>query len=141
MTHLPQSDNSPLPQPDPRSESHWEGLARGVLVLRRCGVCGALNHPIADECRLCESPQLVWDEVAPGVRLYSWTVEERSVIQGMIPPYVVAQVTPAECEDGAVRLIGTLIGDPADLELGMLLTLCPRAVPASDVVIATYVPA
>lgn len=137
----PQTDRSPLPLPDAGSAPHWDGLARGALVLRRCDLCEALNHPIAVGCRLCGSDQLSWTDVDPAVRLFSWTVEGRAVIEGMSPPYVVVQVTPAECEDGAVRLIGNYLGDPDRLEIGMGLVLEPLVIPSSDVTIAMYVPA
>jgi uncharacterized protein len=141
MTTLPQSDRSPLPQVDEASAPHWNGLARGVLTLRRCRVCRALNHPVVETCRLCENPGLEWEDVGPEVRLYSWTVEVRPVIPGMVPPYVVAQVTPAECEDGDVRLVGTLLADPDQLQLGMPLVLQPVTAPGSDRHLAVYVPA
>ena len=141
MNPLPQSDTSPLPDIDERSAPHWEGLARGALVLRRCGVCRALNHPVADACRVCDSPRLIWVDVEPKVQLFSWAVELRAVIQGMVPPYVIAQVTPTGCEDGEVRLIGTLLADPDDLEIGMTLVLSPVTPPAADTAIATFVPA
>lgn len=142
MTELPQTDRSPLPRVDEESAPHWDGLARGVLTLLRCGVCRALNHPVASACRACESPRLEWEDVGTDVRLYSWTVEVRPVIQGMAPPYVIAQVTPAECEDGDVRLIGTLLVEPdRQPELGMALTLRTVPAPGSERHLAVYVPA
>ncbi|WP_148573814.1 Zn-ribbon domain-containing OB-fold protein [Nocardioides caldifontis] len=141
MTTLPQDDRSPLPHVDDASAPHWDGLARGVLTLRRCTVCRALNHPAAEECRVCENIPLEWVDIGREVRLYSWTVEVRPVVQGMRPPYVVGQVTPAECEDGDVRLVGTLLADPERLELGMPLLLQPVMAPGSERHLAVYVPA
>jgi uncharacterized OB-fold protein len=140
MTQLPQSTSSPLPLIDSGSAPHWEGLARGALVLRRCDVCTAVNHPAAGDCRVCESPQLTWSEVSPIVRLYSWAVEERSVIAGMVPPYVIAQVTPSECADGDVRVVGTVLADASALTIGMSLQLRPETAPGSDIALATFVP-
>jgi uncharacterized OB-fold protein len=140
VTSPPHNALSPLPAVDDASAPHWDGLKRGVLVVRRCDVCDALNHPIARECRVCESPQLRWVEVGTVVSLYSWAVETRPVIPGMEPPYVIAQVTPVECEDGAVRLVGTLLADPRELEIGMPLELRAVLAPGSGRHLATYVP-
>lgn len=139
MNRLPQTDRSPLPTVDERSAPHWEGLARGVVTLPRCRVCRVLNHPVAELCRECDSPQLEWEEVGDRVRLFSWAVEVREVIQGMAAPYVVVQVVPEECGPDGVRLIGTLLADPEGLVLGDELVLRPAVAPGSDVHLATYV--
>ena len=136
---VPQTDSSPIPVADDLTRPYWTGLSDGDLVLPSCQVCGALNHPIATTCRACSSPRLEWLTVSPVGRLFSWTVEGRRVIEGMDPPYVIAQMTPAGCEDGEVRLIGTLlVADPATLHIGAEVRLAPAVRPGSDVSLAFF---
>lgn len=141
MNHIPQTEHSPLPQPDERSTPYWDALGRGELMLQRCSVCNRLNHPAATRCRVCESTRLGWSVVEPRGRLYSWAMEPRPIIPGMEPPYVIAQVTPNGCEDGAVRLACTiLLDDPSVLEINMPVRLVPAVVPGSDVTLAHFGP-
>ena len=124
MTQLPQTGSAPVPGPDDATAPYWEALSRGELLMRACLVCGALSHPIADICRVCDSPRLGWKPVGSGGRLFSWVVERRPVIEGMDAPYIVAQVTPDGCEDGDVRLIGTLlVDDSSSIEIGARVKL------------------
>jgi uncharacterized OB-fold protein len=108
------------------------------MLLRSCLVCGRLSHPIADHCRICESPRLEWKSVGSGGRLFSWVVEGRPVIVGMEPPYVIAQVTPDGCEEGEVRLVGTLLGDPSNIEIGAPVRVVPSAAPDLSVPLAFF---
>jgi uncharacterized protein len=140
MSHVPQTELAPIPCPDERTAPYWQGLERGELLLQRCSVCGNLSHPIADRCRVCDSPRLEWSQVEGTGALFSWAVEGRTVIDGMEPPYVIAQVTPAGCDEGDVRLIGTLlVEDPSVLELGAPVRLVPSAPPGSSVQLAFFV--
>lgn len=138
MIDLPFSETSPLPAPVAEDLPYWDGLARGALVLKHCGVCGATNHPIARRCGRCESPGLEWREFGAEVELFSWVVEARPVIPGMKTPYVVAQVTLPGHADGEVRLVGTIIADPSALRIGMPLTLEPSKIPGADRSLAVY---
>ena len=139
MSRGPQTSSSPIPDPDERSAPYWEALGRGELVLQRCSVCDALNHPATATCRVCDSGQLGWTPVLPSGRLFSWTVEGRAIIPGFTPPYVIAQVTPDDCEDGTVRLICTLlVDDPSVLCLDMPVRLLTAAAPGSTVTLAHY---
>lgn len=138
----PQSDRSPVPSPDGTTAPFWQALSEDRLVLRACEVCGSLDHPGSVACRRCESPQLGWREVAPTGTLFSWAVEARAVIEGMVPPYVVAQLTPAGCDEGGVRLVGTLLTDDPDaLRLGMALRVRSSALPGSDLSVLVFEPA
>ena len=65
-------------------------------------------------------------------------VEQRTIIPGVEPPYVIAQVTPEECNtDGGVRLVCTLLTDhPADLKIGIRVRLQAAAPPGADTALA-----
>jgi len=135
----PQLAGSPLPAFDEHSAPYWRALGRGELVLPQCEVCGALNHPIARICRLCESGQLGWTRVEPRGRLFSWAVEHRSVIPGFEPPYVIAQVTPAGCSEGEVRVSCTLlVDDPTTLAIDMPVVLVTAQAPGAETVLAHF---
>jgi uncharacterized OB-fold protein len=141
MIRIPQTEQSPLPEPDDRSAPYWDALTRAELLLQRCAVCQTLNHPAAECCRVCESTQLLWSRVEPRARLFSWVVETRAIIPGVEPPYVIAQVTPVGCEDGAVRLVCTLlVDDLSALAFDMPLRLETAAVPGASVRLAYFVP-
>jgi uncharacterized OB-fold protein len=138
----PQTETSPLPGVDARTEAYWAALARGELLLQACEVCGARSHPAAVECRVCTSARLAWSSVEPSGTLFSWAVEQRAVISGMQPPYVIAQVTPGGCLPGEVRLVGTLlVDDPATLEIGMPVRLVSARAPGSTIALGHFAPA
>jgi uncharacterized OB-fold protein len=142
VTRVPQAEGSPIPQPDEDSAPFWEGLAQGRLMLRQCQVCTALTHPAETSCHVCESPLLRWAEVPARGRLFSWAVERRSVIPGLTPPYIIAQLTPEGCDEGSVRLVGNLLTDaPESLVLGMPLMVRSGALPGSDVALVYFEPA
>jgi uncharacterized OB-fold protein len=140
MSHSPQTERSPLPQPDARSAPYWRSLADSQLLLLECDVCRARNHPNATTCRLCVSGRLDWKPVPPSGRLFSWAIELRAVIPGMQPPYVIAQVTPDGCDDGGVRLAGTLlVEDPSVLQIDLPVRLVFTPAPGSDVTLLRFV--
>jgi uncharacterized OB-fold protein len=140
-TRSPQVIGSPLPAADEHSAPYWQALERGELTLPKCEVCGALNHPIDRICRVCESGQLSWSRVEPRGRLYSWAIEHRPVIPGFDPPYVIAQVTPAGCAEGEVRVSCTLlVDDPAALAIGMPVVLATATAPGAKTMLAHFVP-
>lgn len=139
MNRVPQTESSPIPLPDGETAPYWEALRHGELWLRRCLVCASLSHPIVTCCRVCDSPRLQWESVGSGGRLYSWVIEERPVIEGMKPPYVIAQVTPDGCAEGDVRLIGTLLADdPSTVEIGARVRLDSSAVLGLPVPLAIF---
>lgn len=138
----PHGDRSPVPQPDEETAPFWAALADERLLLRSCEVCGSLDHPDAVVCWRCDSPQLVWSEQPLRGTLFSWAIEGRTVIEGMEPPYVVAQLTPTGCDEGTVRLVGTLLTEaPEELRIGMPLTIGRVVVPGSDLSILVFEPA
>ena len=110
----------PLPVPTPTSRPFWDGLARGVVRLQRCGACeGWVFYP-RSRCSHCLADALEWHEVSGAATLYSWTVCERAPSPHFASwtPYVLAVVELAE----GVRMTTLLeTGAPDALHAGMAL--------------------
>ena len=54
---------------DAASEAWFEGLAEGVLLIRRCAACGHQCRPDAEACTACESRELRWAETVGTARV------------------------------------------------------------------------
>ncbi|MPS27052.1 MAG: hypothetical protein E2576_17310 [Alcaligenaceae bacterium] len=88
-----------------------EAAGRGVLLLPRCGDCGAWQWPPRAACRHCGGA-LDWRQASGGGRLSTWSVVTRAPrpeLQADVP-YVVAFV---ELDEG-VRLFARIVGTGAD---------------------------
>ncbi|MGW4368520.1 thiolase C-terminal domain-containing protein [Nocardia takedensis] len=107
----------PLPLLTLDTEFFWTSGADGVLRLRHCRSCDALQHPPQPVCRYCRGHDLDVRAVSGVATLASFTVNHRFGGPGLPPPYVVATV--ALVEDPRIRLTTNIIdADPADLRLG-----------------------
>ncbi|MGH0032775.1 MAG: OB-fold domain-containing protein [Myxococcota bacterium] len=109
-----------IPRPRPARSSDndffWAGVARGELLIQRCGSCKALRHPPGPMCPDCQS--LDWDTVTASGRghVYSFVVAHHPPIPPFEYPNLVVLV---ELEEGT-RLVSNLVGvDPADVAIGM----------------------
>lgn len=116
----------PVPVPDEQSEAYWSAAARHVLVLARCGRCGAFSHPPDVVCPHCGStdPGFSPTQVDGAGRVRSWTVMRQSFLPGFDEevPFVLVDVELADQPE--VRLIGRLLDGPdAPLALGAAVRL------------------
>jgi len=104
------------PEPDEESGPFWDGLARGVVLLQRCGHCGHHRFPRLPSCPFCGTPGGI-DVAVPGTgTVYSWVRVHRAMTPNVGPgdlPYVVATVDL----DGGGRLFGRLV-DGTDVRIG-----------------------
>ena len=110
----------PLPVPTPTSQSFWDGLAEGRVMLQRCGACGSWVFYPRERCSHCLADALAWHEVSGAARLYTWTLCERppSPHFNAWGPFLLAVV---ELEEG-VRMTSNLVdADAATLKAGMAL--------------------
>lgn len=108
----------PIPHPTPDTQPYWDGLARGALLIQRCGDCGKLRHYPRPVCDGCWSMAHDWAEAGGGGAVHSWTVCHHPFHIGFKAqsPYVLLTV---ELDEG-VRAMGQLRGmDPAGLRLGL----------------------
>jgi uncharacterized protein len=94
----------------------WEGVARGQLLIQRCGGCETLRHPPRPMCDRCQSTE--WDTVTASGSgtVYSYVVHHHPPLPGVTTPHPVLLVELAE----GVRLVAqAAIGtDPEDVEIG-----------------------
>ncbi len=100
----------PRPSTNADSAFFWEGLAQGVLRVRRCLGCGALSHPPEPMCSTCQS--LDWEpiDLSGRGRIYSYVVAHHPPIPPFRYPHPIALV---ELEEGP-RVVAELVGVAAD---------------------------
>jgi uncharacterized protein len=106
---------------------YWAAARRGVILLQRCGDCGAVLHPPAPVCPGGIEHELEWFQARGFGRLVSFT----SVVHAAHPavqdrlPYLIALV---ELDEGP-RIICNLASDQAEpgAEARVVLRLGPAA--------------
>lgn len=108
----------PLPQPAKWSKPFWEGARQHRLLLRKCNVCGKIDHPPYMFCSNCMSEDHHWIEASGKGKLYTFT---STVFAAPLPfladlPYIVAMV---DLEEGARMLSNIVESEPGELEIGM----------------------
>jgi uncharacterized OB-fold protein len=88
---------------------YWAAARRGVILLQRCGDCGAVLHPPAPVCPGGAGHELEWFEASGRGRLASFT----SVVHAVHPavqdrlPYLIALV---ELEEGPRIICNLALG-------------------------------
>ncbi len=106
------------------TQPFWDATARHALVAAQCASCGAFRMPPTPFCPQCRSQAIDWRTLSGQGTVYSYTVVERAIMEGMEAhlPYV-----PAVIElDGAggVRLISNVVdAELADISVGMRVTV------------------
>jgi uncharacterized OB-fold protein len=96
------------PVATPESEPFWSGLARGEIVLLRCGACARFTYLAEPGCPWCGAADVTPEAVDGRGMLYSFTVCYTEFGPGMETPYVIGIVSPA-CEP-EVRIVTNIVG-------------------------------
>lgn len=65
------------PFADADSESWWQALQRGELLIQGCGECGRLRWPARAMCNECGSFEWDWVSAKGSGTVASWTVTHR----------------------------------------------------------------
>jgi uncharacterized protein len=101
----PTEQIAPLVSAD--SRPFYDALARGTLLLQRCGQCQRFRHPPAPVCPYCASAQSRWAAASGKGTVHSFTKYHRSFLPAFeaLIPYSVVNVQLAE----GPRLIGRLV--------------------------------
>ncbi len=114
MSGLP----TPSPMPNLETREFWEGLDRGVFLLRRCDGCG--NHIWYPRfvCPACHSTDTSWVESSGKGTVYTYTVVRRPPggPWNEAVPFVVGYV---ELEEGPRVLSNIVDVDPNAVTVGM----------------------
>lgn len=107
-----------LPMVEEESRPHWDGLADGRLVIKRCNSCGEHHHYPRPFCPSCWSEDVEWVEASGDATLYTWSLVHVNDLPpfGQQVPYVAAVVDLAEGPRLMTRIVGA---EPDSLECGM----------------------
>jgi uncharacterized OB-fold protein len=112
MSALP----APVPEVHPETQEFWDGTARGVLLLQRCGACGSVVWYPRYVCSSCHGTDLVAFEASGTGTLYSFTLTTRGILDYKdCGPYVLALV---QLDEGPKMMTNIVDTDPAELEIG-----------------------
>lgn len=97
---------------DAWTEPFWEAAARRELVLPRCADCGTYRMPPTPFCPKCRSQAIDWTRHDGSGLLYSYTIVDRVLIEGMEEslPYVPAVVEFPDAQ--GIRLISNIVDCP-----------------------------
>lgn len=108
----------PLPVPDLDSAPYWEAAKQHKFHLPKCSACGAYAFPPRSNCPRCLSKDMVWTELSGRGTVYTYAVMHDTLIRGMDPPFVIAQV---ELEDQpGLRLTSNILDCPiGEVKVGM----------------------
>ena len=108
----------PLPLPDIDSKPYWDAALRHRLMMPRCRACGFLSFPPHHFCRRCTSGDLEWAEVDGRGTVYTYSIMHDTLVRGLDPPYVLAQVE-LDAQPGLRMVCNILECDPRDVRIGM----------------------
>jgi uncharacterized OB-fold protein len=101
------------------AKPHFEGCARGELMIPYCPGCERFFFYATVLCPRCHTPDWEWRQASGLGTVYSFTVVHRRLGPGLPAPYVVGVV---ELEEG-VRLMTNLVDFDEDrLAIGALVT-------------------
>jgi uncharacterized OB-fold protein len=110
----------PPPNPSALTAPFWEHASRRELVRPRCDACGRSFFTPQVACPECLSESWTWTLSSGLGRIYSHTTCHRAPAPGFEVPYVLAVV---DLEEGWSMLTDVVECDPADVEIGMAVTV------------------
>ncbi|HEX2793283.1 MAG TPA: OB-fold domain-containing protein [Croceicoccus sp.] len=115
----------------------WEAAAMRELVLPCCAACGTYRMPPTPFCPNCHSQSIDWMRHAGAAVLYSYTIVDRVLIDGMEGslPYVPAVVEFPDAQ--GIRLITNIV----DCRIGALRVDAPVELTWIEPVPGTVLPA
>jgi uncharacterized protein len=130
-------DGRAAPVVTPESEPFWSGLARGEIVLLRCGACARWTYLPAPGCPWCGCSDVAPEVVDGHGALYSFTVCYAEFGPGLETPYVVGIVSPT-CEP-EVRIVTNIVNCRVrDVRIGA--AVAPLIVPTDSGHLLLYEP-
>ncbi len=71
----------------PGATIYWEGVANGLVKIRRCGDCGRHSHPRQESCEHCYSGSLEWVTVSGEGEIYTYSTVHRPPAGRLEQPY------------------------------------------------------
>ena len=116
-----------LPQPTKVSKPFWDSCKAEAMEIQRCGDCGVYAYYPVYICPECASRNLKWTRVSGKGSVYTYTVAEHSMFEGVEGAVVVALI---ELEEGAMMTSNIKTNDPNGVRVGMPVKLIYE--PVSD---------
>ena len=110
----------PLPKPTAWSQPFWDGAKEGKLLLKRCKVCGHIDHPPYLFCTECSSEESEWIQASGKGKLYAYAVNTYGVPFPFMEdlPYVLAMI---DLQEGPRMISNVVQCDHNELKNGMEL--------------------
>jgi uncharacterized protein len=118
-SYLPIGMPVPRAEADGLSKPYWDAARKEVLLVQRCAGCATWLWGPEWICHACHSFDLDWVEVAGHGRIFTWQRSHHPVhpVLHAAVPYISVLVELPQA--GKVRMIGNLLGDPAQsVEVG-----------------------
>lgn len=112
-TYLPQGLPIPVAEADGLSAPYWQGLRQNRLLVQRCRSCGAWQFGPEWICHRCHALDPDWTKIEPHGQIFSWerVWHPSHAALRQHGPYLAVLVEIPHA--GGVRMIGNLLGDPA----------------------------
>lgn len=121
--YLPEGLPAPVAESDGVAEPFWSGLRQERLRVQRCARCSTWQFGPECLCHHCHAFDPAWVDVEAEGVIYSWERAWHPVhpaLQGCGPYLAVLVELP---HAGRVRLVGNLLGDPAqEVRIGAAVT-------------------
>jgi uncharacterized OB-fold protein len=107
-----------FPRPTAETRPYWDGCRQGLLLLQRCGGCGAHQFYPRMMCTRCDSDAMEWVPASGHGRIRSFTVVRRPVSKAYAAqtPYIVALIELAE---GPTMMSNVVECTPGDAAIGL----------------------
>lgn len=111
--YLPEGLPVPTAESDGVAAPFWSGLQEGRLLVQHCSHCGTWQFGPECLCHSCHAFDPDWVEVPAEGEIYSWERVWHPVHPALKEscPYLAVLVELPHA--GRVRLVGNLLGDPA----------------------------
>lgn len=111
--YLPEGLPVPVAESDGIAEPFWSGLREGRLRVQRCASCSTWQFGPECLCHHCHTFDPAWVDVPADGVIYSWERAWHPVHPALrdCGPYLAVLVELPQA--GRVRLVGNLLGDPA----------------------------
>lgn len=114
-----------LPTVDPSTQPYWDGVAAGVLRIKRCGECGRAHFYPRPFCPHCWSERVQWEDSSGRGVVYTYSVVRSNDLPPFPArvPYVAAIV---ELDEGPRVMTNLVDVGPDDVHIGMAVVLACR---------------
>ena len=126
-----------LPEPTKISKPFWDSCKAEAMEIQKCTDCGTFAFYPVLICPECASRNLAWTRVSGKGTVYTFTVAQKSLYEGVEGPVVVSLV---ELEEGAMMTSNIKTDDPYGVEVGMPVQLTYEPV-SDDITLPVFGPA